>query len=158
MTLRLVAALLSESLLSPSATLTAQTFFVGGSGGYQRARTDRSVYGGEMGVHFNGPVEVRLEGFEMMRLFFLGPAVSCDVLPAGKRLVPFVTAGGGIAIELFSPVKSWVQVGGGLRAELMPHLALTAATLLTHLEDAGRNDPTSIMLRVGLRLHTGARP
>lgn len=141
-----------------SSPLLAQDFHAGfGAGSEVRTSGGPRVFGGEIGLDFEGPVGVRLEGFETIGLFFLGPAVTLDLATGDAPVEPFLLAGTGGAMTVAGFVGSWLQAGGGLYWPLVSHAGLYGEGAAVQLIQDGSGDRTLLTVRVGVRLYPFGR-
>lgn len=140
-----------------SSPLSAQDFYAGfGVGSEVRRPGDSRVYGGELGLRFAGPLGVRLEGFETVGLFFLGPSMTYSPME-GARLEPYLLGGAGGTWTVGGFVDPWLQAGGGLYWPIVSRFGLWGEGTAIRLGGDRTDDRLLLTARVGVRLYPFGR-
>ena len=155
--LSIIPSVLTVVLVTCSAPVHAQQFYVGGGYGYTFAlngsRGSRNI---AFFVEFEspeGPLGVRFEGNETISLLFLTANVTYVFGSRDAQLQPYLVGGFGTTFAVFGESEYTVNAGGGFRYRyLNSKLALFAEARVFRLLDSDETRPTIAPVLVGARV------
>ncbi|UCF21507.1 MAG: hypothetical protein JSU87_09020 [Gemmatimonadota bacterium] len=143
------------ALLLTAGTAAAQSFYFGGGIGrtlaLEGAPDARNIVG-FVGLESRGRLGVRLEGNETISYLFLSLNGTYTFGPDDSRLRPYAIGGIGLAIELYEPEIVTLNLGGGLRFDIVRHLRLFGEARVVRLLGDEARRSTIAPLNVGLQI------